>query len=131
MRKGKFNQDLPLLILRLGFGGLMFFGHGLPKMLLFPEQTGTFADPIGVGSSISLAIVVFAQAICAFAILIGIFTRYAALPLVAVLIIQAFMVNGAAAWQQKEFALLYALLFLSFFFTGAGKYSVDHLLGRK
>lgn len=120
-----------LFLLRLGIGGFMLWFHGMPKLLNFSEKAATFPDPFGLGSSLSLGLAVFAEFFCSILLIWGILTRLAAIPLLATMITAAFIIHGEDPWAKKEFALLYAIPFLALIFTGAGKFSIDHLFFKK
>jgi putative oxidoreductase len=121
-----------LFLMRLALGLMMVFGHGLPKMQKFAELSETFPDPLGVGSQPSLILTLVAELLCSALIVIGMFTRTAALVLAFTMVVAAFMVHGDAPLfigpgieSAKEPALLYALPMIALLFTGAGKYSAD------
>ena len=118
-------SSVGLLILRVTVGGLMLFAHGWPKLAGFAEKSGGFPDPLGIGSPASLSLAVFAEVLCAVALMLGLFTRAVAIPLLITMLVAAFLVHGGDPFQKKEFALLYAIPFLVLVFTGAGAYSVD------
>jgi len=103
----------------------MLFAHGWGKLKGFSAISGKFPDPLGIGSAPSLAMAVFAEVFCAIALILGLFTRAAAIPLLITMIVAAFIVHGANPFQKKEFALLYAIPFLVLILTGAGKFSID------
>lgn len=124
----RFDLDTGLLLLRVATGSLMLFGHGLSKLLNFSERAGVFADPLGVGPALSLSLAVFAEVFCALAIILGFMTRFAAVPLVITMVVIAFIVHDGDPWGKKEFALLYAVPFLTLFLTGPGRFSLDHTL---
>jgi len=130
----KVNRDIAALVLRVGFGSLMFFGHGLSKLKkLLAGGDIQFAELFGLSATVNLAVAAFAEAICAALIVLGIKTKWASVPLIAVMAIAAFMVHGGdpvfnRAGASKEMALLYLIPFLALFFLGSGKYSVDGLL---
>lgn len=63
--------SLGLLILRVGLGSLMLFGHGLGKLLSFSERAGDFADPLGVGSTTSLVLTILAEFFCSVLLILG------------------------------------------------------------
>jgi uncharacterized membrane protein YphA (DoxX/SURF4 family) len=44
---------------------------------------------------------------------------------------QAFRAGTSKSWSSKEPALLYLIPFLALIFTGAGRYSLDHLIWRR
>ena len=123
-------SSLGLLILRVLVGGFMLFAHGWPKLAGFSAKSGGFPDPLGIGSAPSLTLAVFAEVVCALALMLGIFTRAAAVPLLITMLVAAFLVHGSDPFQKKEFALLYAIPFLALILTGAGKHSLDAKLKR-
>jgi putative oxidoreductase len=84
-----------------------------------------FGDPLGIGTRPSLVLAIVAEVGCSLLILLGLFTRFATLPLLFTMLVAAFIVHAADPLGKKELALLYALLFATLFFTGPGKYSID------
>lgn len=119
-----------LLILRVFAGATMAIAHGWGKLAGFSEKSGGFPDPIGVGSPTALGLAVFAEFFCSLAIILGLFTRAAAIPLLITMLVAAFMIHGDDPFQKKELALFYGAVFLTLIFTGAGKFSVDTKLGK-
>lgn len=119
-----------LLVLRLGAGALML-GHGWSKLANFGELSTKFADPLGVGTVASLGLTVFAEFFCAIFVMLGLGTRLAAIPLLITMLVAAFVIHSGDPWSKQEFPLLYALVWLALFFTGPGRYSLDHLLARR
>lgn len=134
-----------LLILRVGICGYMLT-HGWSKLqMLLAGQFEQFGDPIGLGNRASLALVTFAEFFCALAVILGLATRLAAVPLVIAMGVAAFVAHGADPWTMeqgfnlffakktemplsKEPALLYLIPFLTLAFTGPGKFSIDGFL---
>ena len=149
---GEKNQEMArsigLLILRVGSGGFMIT-HGWGKLqMLLAGEFDKFADPIGLGKGMSLALMTFAEFFCALAVMFGFATRFAAAPVVIGMAVAAFVVHrndpwtmgegaklfmkGASkSWAAKEPAILFLTSFLALIFTGAGKFSIDELLGRR
>lgn len=122
------NNDLGILFLRIASGGLMLT-HGWPKLMkLTAGAPYKFADPIGLGVTLSLYLTVFSELICALAILIGFKTRWFSIPLVITMLVAAFIVHGGDPFKKMEMAILYLLMYLAVMFTGSGKYSVDGML---
>lgn len=122
--------SLGLLVLRVGFGGMLLAGHGWEKLTHFSEIARHFPDPLGLGSSaFSLALVTFAEFFCALAVVLGAMTRIAAVPVVITMAVAAFVVHAADPWAKVEFALLYGVPFLALVCTGAGQFSVDGYWG--
>lgn len=124
-------NSVGLLVMRAWFGGAMFLAHGWPKLSTFSDRLQTFPDPLGVGSPTSLVMAIFAEVICAILIVLGLGTRLAAIPLLFAMLVAAFVVHSADPWAKKEFALLYAVPFLTLMLTGAGRFSLDRRLFKK
>ena len=75
------TYHIGLLLLRVGFSGMMLT-HGIPKLMKLVQGNMEFGDPIGIGSSLSLILVVIGEAICPLLIIIGYKTRLATIPII-------------------------------------------------
>ncbi len=128
---GDRKADIGLLLLRVGTGSFMLFGHGWGKLISFADKADTWADPIGLGPTLSLALAIFAEFFCSLAIIAGVGTRAAAVPLLITMLVAAGIVHADDPWGKQEFALLYGWAFAALIFTGAGKYSLDTVISRK
>ncbi len=117
------SADFGLLILRLALGLTMLFNHGLGKFQHFSAQAGSF-PPILVNGTVSLGLVVFAELVCAALLVLGFFTRFAALMLAITMAVAFFMVHKGNL-GAGETAFLYLIGFLTLTFAGAGKFSAD------
>lgn len=122
--------DVGLLALRLGAGLTLALAHGWGKVTGYGEMSGQFADPIGLGPTASLILILFAEFFCGLAVAAGLFTRLAAIPPIIGMSVAAFVVHGADPWRDKELAFVFALAFLALLLTGPGRLSLDALLGR-
>jgi len=121
--------SIGLLVLRLGTGGLLFYGHGLGKIMNFSTRAAAFSDPIGLGPETSMALVVFAEVFCSIALVLGLATRLAGIPIVIFSLVAVFVQHAADPFAKKELALLYLVPALTLIATGAGRFSLDHLIG--
>jgi len=128
--RGDLRADLGLLVLRLGAGSFMLFGHGLPKLLGWAERSQRFFDPFGLGPAPSLALAIFAEVGCSLAIMAGLFTRLATVPLLVTMFVAAFMANAGEPWGKQELAMTFALMFATLLLTGGGRWSADSWLRR-
>jgi putative oxidoreductase len=128
-----FNQnrlDLWLLLLRVLVTAFMLT-HGLPKFYKLMAGDLQFSDPIGIGEPSTLFLAVFAEVICSTFILIGLGTRLATVPLIATMLVAAFVSNWNDPFGKKELPLLYLFIYTTLFVLGSGKYSVDSLLSKR
>jgi len=125
------HASWPILWLRLVGGGFML-SHGIPKLMkLFGDGPIQFADPFGIGPAATLGLTVFAEVLCAVFILVGLKTKAASIPLMITMLVAAFVVHGSDPFGKKELALMYFAIYLSLFFLGSGKYSVDNSIQKQ
>ena len=124
---GAFNAGL--LILRLGIGGLMM-KHGYEKLIHYSSIKPKFMNFLGIGQSLSLSLTIFAEFFCALFILIGLFTRLAAIPVIVVMCVALFKAHNSDFLGEGEMATLYLAGYLSILFVGPGKISVDGMMGK-
>ena len=122
--------DFGLLFMRLSVGLLLVFGHGWGKLMNFGTMSTQFPDPIGMGPTVSLVLVVFAEVFCGLAFALGLVSRFSALPLIIMMLVAATVHHADAPWGKIEFALLYLIPFMTVFLAGPGKYSLDRIIFR-
>ncbi len=118
------NYNLGLLLLRVGFGGMMLT-HGIPKLLKMLSGDFSFGDPIGIGETTTLILAVLCEVFFPILVIIGFKTRLSAIPVIITMIVAAFVVHAADPFGIKEKAILYLIGFIAIALLGAGKYSVD------
>lgn len=124
-------EDIGLLVLRLGAGG-MILTHGYPKMLrLFGDEPIKFMDFLGLGPVVSLSLAVFAEFICGILVTIGFKTRLATIPLMITMLTAAFVAHASDPFGRKELPLLFFTAFFCILIFGAGKFSIDGIGNRK
>lgn len=122
-----FALDLGLLLIRLAVSGFMLT-HGYPKLIHFAERAERFSDPLGIGSTASLSLVVFAEFFCSILLFLGLFTRFALVPLMVTMAVVVFIVHGDDPFGDKEKALLFLIPYMGLFLTGPGNWSLDRML---
>ena len=119
------SASIGILLLRIISGAAMMT-HGYPKLLkLLAGPPYKFADPIGLGITFSLILVVFAEFFCSALIILGLGTRLAAIPLFITTVVIVFISKTGKPFEDFELPLLYLVIFASIAFTGAGKFSLD------
>ncbi|MCK6438889.1 MAG: DoxX family protein [Planctomycetes bacterium] len=124
-------NDLGLLVLRLGFGGVMAFSHGLGKLNMLLEGEKFPADPLGFGEQPTLILAVLTEFVCSLLIVIGAGTRIAAFGLLCTMATAIFLVHANDPWDTKEPAVLFAIPALALLLTGAGRIAIDPLIVKK
>lgn len=124
---GAFNTAM--LVLRLGIGILMMM-HGYDKLVHFSTYRYDFTNFLGIGSTLSLALVVFAEFFCSLFIILGLFTRLAAIPLIITMCVIIFKINEGHVFIKDENAPLYLTCYLVLLLIGPGRISVDSMTGK-
>jgi putative oxidoreductase len=121
------SADLSLLLLRLWLGLSMLLLHGWSKLTGFSKLSAKFPDPLGIGSTASLSLAIFAEVGCAALLIVGFLTRFAALNLAITMAVAFFIqhkmqLSGAAS---GELAFIYLAGFLAILFAGSGKFAFE------
>lgn len=121
--------SLGLLLIRLAVGGMMIYGHGWGKLMAFSDKAPKFPDPLGIGNELSMIAAIAGELLFPVLIMLGVFTRLAAVPAAFTMVVAAFIVHGDDPFAKQELALLYLVPFFALIMTGAGRYSIDHAVG--
>jgi putative oxidoreductase len=122
--------SLAMLILRVTFGSMMIVNHGMEKVIHFAEMQNKFYNFLGLGTTISLGLVLFAELLCSLFIILGLFTRWAVIPLIIAMAVAYFGVHSQKAFSTAEPALSYLAVYLVLLFCGPGKISIDGMIGK-
>ncbi|MGB0525219.1 MAG: DoxX family protein [Flammeovirgaceae bacterium] len=118
------KKEFGLALLRIGMGALML-PHGFDKLsLLLSREEITFPAILGMNPTFSLFLAVIAEVVCAFMLMIGFKTKLVSIPLIMTMLVAIFYVH-LGNWGDMELASLYLIGYLTVFFNGSGKYSVD------
>lgn len=86
-----------------------------------------FSDPLGVGNEVSWGLAVFAEAVGSVLLILGLFTRLAALTGAIAMGVAFFLVHkmefpGAAGGEK---AFIYMATYVTLFLTGPGRFAMD------
>lgn len=122
--------DFGLLVLRAG-AGVLLMTHGWGKVMRLVEGRHDWADPIGLGPLPSLALSAFAEFLCALLVVLGVKTRWFAVPVVINMAVAVFVAHAADPFGDKELAVLYLVVFTALAFTGGGAWSFDGWWGKR
>ena len=122
--------NFSMLLLRIVFGLLIIIKHGYFKLENFSTIQNNFYNFLGLGMKTSLVLSIFAEVLCALFIVLGLFTRFAAIPLVITMIVAIFGANTDKPLLESELALLYLGAFTTLLFCGPGKISIDKMINK-
>jgi putative oxidoreductase len=124
-----FAFNTSMLLLRVVFGILMM-SHGYDKLVHFNDRKSDFYNLFGIGSTSSLVLSIFAEFFCALFLIIGLFTRVVAVPLVINMSVALFSVHNMDFFNTGEKATLFLAGFLTILFCGPGRVSVDGIASK-
>lgn len=124
-----FAFNLAMLIMRLGFGILMI-PHGYDKLVHFAQYKKDFMNFLGLGSGVSLALVVFSEFFCSIFLVMGLFTRLVAAVLLIEMFVVVFEAHKGDVFDTGEHGMLFLTGIIAIILLGAGKVSLDGILGK-
>ncbi len=127
------SVNLALLVLRVWFAVPLLTLHGWGKLTGYAERSQRFADPFGIGSPASLALVVFAEVFCSVLLVLGLCTRLAAAVCGIAMGTAFYVAHGARLTGQGngELAFMFLGAFVTLLLAGGGRYSIDARTGAR
>lgn len=121
--------SLLILALRLFFG-ILFFSHGIDKMINFNELSYTYPSVLGFGSYMTLMVSIFCEFACSLFLIVGLLVRITVIPMIAAMAVAFFDIHDGM-FPAGELSLIYMILFIILYITGPGRYSIDYLIDMK
>lgn len=132
--RGARNTDIALTLLRV-VAGVVFFMHGYQKFFIMgiPGVTGFFTHVGAPLPDISSYVIATIELVGGIALILGLFTRVIAIPLMidlagAIVLVHA--KNGFFVPMGVEFVMTLLTATLVLALAGGGAASVDRILGR-
>lgn len=121
------SPGLAFCLLRVWLGGSMLVLHGWGKLLNLLSGSPQFSDVFGIGPVPALVLAVLTEVGCSALLVIGLWTRLAALLLAGTMGVAFFVAHGAAlkGAGSGELAYVYLAGYLVLLLGGAGKFSFD------
>ncbi len=126
--RGKGVSSL-ILAVRVFFG-VLFFVHGMDKMMNFSEIMIGFPSVLGLGNYMSLMLAIFCEFCCSLFLIAGLLHRIILIPMIVSMAVAFFDVHDAML-PEGELALIYMVVFFILFLVGPGRFSVDYLLDQR
>ncbi len=123
--------NIAMLLLRVSFGVILMVKHGFAKVMDFTNLQHTFYSFIGLGPKASLILALFAELFCSLLIVLGLFTRWACIPLIITMLVAIYGVDAGKDFLDSELAIVYLTAFMVILFCGPGKVSVDGMISKK
>jgi len=124
---GAFNFGA--LVLRLSMAGLLL-PHGYDKLVHFATMKGKMINFMGIGTTASLSLLIFAELFCCLFVILGLATRLAAIPPMIAMFVALWKAHNLDIFGQGEHAALFMFGFLVILVLGPGKISIDGAMGK-
>lgn len=121
--------SLLLLVVRVVFG-ILFFIHGLDKLVNFNALVQSYPSAFGFGSYMTLMVSIFCEFCCSLFLISGLLVRLMTIPMIIAMGVAFFDVHDAMM-PEGELALIYFIIFIMLFLTGPGRYSIDYLIDKR
>lgn len=116
--------DLAALILRLGLG-MLTMHHGYQKITHYHDMKSTFPSFWGLGGTALLIMAISSEFFGSLFIILGLFTRAAAVPLIITMSVALFKIKEGDIFGSGETAALYLLGYITLLLAGPGIISID------
>ena len=111
------DRVISLLILALRvFFGILFFSHGLDKMINFNELSYTYPSVLGFGSYMTLMVSIFCEFACSLFLIAGLLVRITVIPMIASMAVAFFDIHDGM-FPAGELSLIYMILFVILYIT--------------
>ena len=118
-----------VFILRITVGALMLH-HGYNKLVHFTDMQPKFINFLGLGNTVSLSMVIFAEFFCSVFLLLGLFTRLACIPLIIAMGVALWKAHHFEVFGDGEIPALYLGAYITLLLVGPGKASLDSMMGK-
>ena len=118
-----------MLILRIATG-LLLANHGYTKLIKFGTLKERFMNFMHLGSTISLSLIIFAELICGVLLILGLFTRFACIPIIIGMCVVVFVASNGHIFAEGERGMIFLAATITILLCGPGKISVDGMIGK-
>jgi putative oxidoreductase len=120
-----------MLFFRVAISLEMIFVHGFKKLGIGVAEAEKVPNPLHMPEVFNYAFAVSANIFFPFLVLIGLFTRLATLPILAVTLTGYFILHWNDAALMRDTPFNYSVIYLFLLFMGPGKYSIDNYISKK
>ena len=122
-------SSLLILVVRVVFG-VLFFMHGVDKMMNFNTLVVGYPSVLGFGSYTTLMVTIFCEFCCSLFLIAGLLVRIMTIPMIVAMGVAFFDIHDAIM-AEGELSLIYFIMFILLFLSGPGRYSLDFVIDRR
>jgi putative oxidoreductase len=121
---------LSVLIFRVAVSIELMLAHGMKKIGIGVQVAEHVPNPLHLPGVLNEWFAIAGNLIFPVFVIVGLFTRLAILPILAITLTGYFVVHLHESILEKDTPFMYSVVFLLILFIGPGKYSIDSLLHR-
>ncbi|MEO8820910.1 MAG: DoxX family protein [Ginsengibacter sp.] len=121
--------NIGMFILRVVLG-ILLASHGYSKLIAFHSLRYKFMNFIHLGPTLSLSLVIFAELICSIFLILGLFTRFACIPIIIAMAVVVVVASSGQILGPGERGAIYLAASFTILLCGPGRISVDAMIGK-
>ncbi|RDC56365.1 DoxX family protein [Pedobacter chinensis] len=123
--------NFAILFFRIAIATELILVHGLKKIGIGVSVAEVIPNPLGLPEALNNFIAITANVYLPVLVIIGLFTRPAALPALAITATGYFIVHGHDSLAERDIPFMFSVSLLMIVLLGGGKYSLDNHLSKK
>lgn len=116
---------LSVLILRFAISLEIMLAHGLKKIGVGVAVAEQVPNPLHLPEMLNEGFAIAGNLVFPVFVMLGLFTRLAILPILAITLTGYFVVHWHDSILEKDTPFMYSIVYLFILFIGPGKYSLD------
>lgn len=120
-----------MLIFRFAISLQLMIAHGLKKIGIGVAEAEHVPNPLLLPESLNSFLAISTNLFFPVLVILGLFTRIAVLPILAVTLTGYFIVHWNDPLPAKDMPFMYSVCFLLLLILGPGKYSLDYYINKK
>lgn len=122
---------ITLLLFRVAVAVQLMLAHGLKKIGVGVSEAERVPNPLQLPEALNQLFAGTANLFFPVLVMLGLFTRLAVLPTLAVTLTGYFVVHWNDSIVEKDIPFMYSIAFLLLLSFGPGRYSADHFINKK
>lgn len=123
--------NIAMLFFRVAISVELIIAHGLKKIGIGVLEAEKIPNPLHLPEAINQSFAIASNLFFPVFIMVGLFTRFAVLPVLAVTLTGYFLQHWNDTLLEKDMPFMYSVSCLLILFLGPGKYSFDYLSNKK
>lgn len=125
------TANFGILFFRVAVATELIVVHGLKKIGIGVAVPEDIPNPFGFPSILNDFLAIAANVYLPVFVVLGLFTRLAAIPALIVTATGYFIMHGTDSLIERDIPFMYSIAMLTIAMVGGGKYSVDGYLTKK